>query len=302
MRGSKLKPSGLSPSARKRRKPKRVLDRVRLQWIHDFPCVVPGCDARNVEADHVGDRAFGLRCGDDETLPVCVQHHRLGREARHVLGKNWWKHHGINRTDLLAHYAKLYAEFKQMKAPPAKAPPAPAPPTVSLAIETWPLHEILPYEKNARTIPQSAIEKVSVSLKEFGWRQPMVVDANGVLIVGHARRMAAVHLGWTDGPVHVARDLSEDQIKAYRLMDNRSHQETGWNQDLLAEELASLQRLDCDLTLTGFDQEELDKLLSPPIPPDEYDPGDQEEKLVECPACGHTFQPKQKEPWKRSEK
>jgi DNA modification methylase len=130
------------------------------------------------------------------------------------------------------------------------------------AVEFWPLHEIKPYEKNARKIPEAAIEKVAKSLKEFGWRQPMVVDEDGVLIVGHTRRLAAVHLGWTEGPVHVARDLTPEKIRAYRLMDNRSHQETEWDLDLLGSELSDLRLLDFDLSLTGFDDDELDRFLA----------------------------------------
>jgi DNA modification methylase len=134
----------------------------------------------------------------------------------------------------------------------------------SLQIETWPLHEILPYQKNARRIPPDAIRKVSKSLKEFGWRQPMVVDKAGVLIVGHARRLAAVELGWVEGPVHVARDLTPEQIRAYRLMDNRSHEETDWDIDILKTELFELKDFDIDLSLTGFDDSELADFLNVP--------------------------------------
>lgn len=132
----------------------------------------------------------------------------------------------------------------------------------ALEIETWPLHEILPYEKNARKISPQAIQKVAKSLKEFGWRQPMVVDSKGVLIVGHARRLAAVELGWVDGPVHVARDLTPEQIRAYRLMDNRSHEEASWDVDLLKPELMDLSDLDLDLSLTGFNDSEIARFLN----------------------------------------
>lgn len=171
-------------------------------------------------------------------------------------------------------------------------PPTPQP--ESLKVETWPLHEIKPYELNARKIPASAVEKIATSLKEFGWRQPMVVDSEGVLIVGHARRLAAVHLGWTHGPVHVARDLSPTQIRAYRLMDNRSHQETEWDIDILSSELSGLSVLDLDLSLTGFSEQELRLYLEGPGfgPVGEEEQGrlDQKKPCV-CPACGHEFTP-----------
>src|SRR5580700_4282429 len=91
--------------------------------------------------------------------------------------------------------------------------------TEVMKIEIRPLDQILPYEKNARKIPQRAIDKVAVSLEEFGWQQPIVVDKHGVIIVGHVRRLAALQLGWTEAPVHVADKLTPAQIRAYRLMD-----------------------------------------------------------------------------------
>ena len=65
------------------------------------------------------------------------------------------------------------------------------------------------------------MDKVAASLKEYGWQHPIVVDANGVIIVGHLRRLAAIQLGWTEASIHVATDLSPAQAKAYRLMDNQ---------------------------------------------------------------------------------
>ncbi len=134
-----------------------------------------------------------------------------------------------------------------------------------MKIEMWPLERIRPYEKNARKIPQRAVDKVAASLQEFGWQQPIVVDKHGVIIVGHARRLAALQLGWTEAPVHVADKLTPAQIRAYRLMDNRSHEEAGWDLDLLAPELADLRALDFDLGLTGFNVHELDTLLRDPM-------------------------------------
>ncbi len=134
-----------------------------------------------------------------------------------------------------------------------------------MKIEIRPLHEIFPYEKNARKIPQRAVDKVAASLQEFGWQQPIVVDKHGVIIVGHVRRLAALQLGWTEAPVHVAEKLTPAQIRAYRLMDNRSHEEATWDLGLLAPELADLRALDFDLDLTGFNVHELDTLLRDPM-------------------------------------
>jgi len=127
-------------------------------------------------------------------------------------------------------------------------------------IEIRPLSDIRPYEKNARKIPQSAIDSVARSLKEYGWRQAIVVDKQGIIVVGHVRRLAALQLGWKEAPVHVADNLSPAQIKAYRLMDNRSHQEATWDEDLLKLELLDI-RVDLDLALTGFSGRDLDAFL-----------------------------------------
>jgi site-specific DNA-methyltransferase (adenine-specific) len=133
-----------------------------------------------------------------------------------------------------------------------------------MKIEIRPLSEIFPYETNARKIPQSAVDKVAASLLEYGWQQPIVVDKKSVIVVGHVRRLAALQLGWTEAPVHVADKLTPAQIRAYRLMDNRSHLETAWDLDILKMEIDELKGLDFNLDLTGFDSRELDSLLRSP--------------------------------------
>jgi DNA modification methylase len=130
-------------------------------------------------------------------------------------------------------------------------------------ITIWPIEKVTPYARNARTIPQKAVDKVASSIREFGWRQPIVVDREGVIICGHARLLAAQKLGLTEVPVHVADNLTPAQVRAYRLLDNRSHQETDWDEELLGLELLELKDLGLDLSLTGFDFNEIDKLLGP---------------------------------------
>jgi DNA modification methylase len=125
-----------------------------------------------------------------------------------------------------------------------------------------PIQQIVPYARNARKIPQQAIDKVAASIHEFGWRQPIVVDAQNVIVAGHTRLLAAQKLGLAEVPVHVATGLTNAQIKAYRLMDNRSHQEAAWDDELLAIELAELRDLAVDLDLTGFDGREIDALFA----------------------------------------
>ena len=128
-------------------------------------------------------------------------------------------------------------------------------------IELWPLEKIRPYPKNARRITEKAVDKVAASIREFGWRQPIVLDKEGIIVIGHVRRLAAIKLGLTEAPVHVADNLSDAQIRALRLMDNRSHEEVLWDPDLLGPELFDLKALGLDLNLTGFNSAELDKFF-----------------------------------------
>src|SRR6202165_5814970 len=131
-----------------------------------------------------------------------------------------------------------------------------------LRVSLWPIDKIIPFARNARKIPPSAVTKVAASIQEFGWRQPIVVDREGVIICGHTRLLAATKLGLNQVPVHVAENLSPAQVRAYRLMDNHSHEEAEWDMELLAPELEELRALDMDLKLTGFDPHEIDFMLA----------------------------------------
>ena len=136
-----------------------------------------------------------------------------------------------------------------------------------LSIEWWPIENVIPYARNPRKLGAAAVAKVAASLAEFGWRQPIVVDAGGVVIVGHTRLLAAQSLSESQVPVHVAGGLSEAQAKAYRLADNRTAAENSWDLELLPLEIADLQLLDSDLALLGFDPDELAALATPaPVP------------------------------------
>jgi DNA modification methylase len=132
----------------------------------------------------------------------------------------------------------------------------------NMKVTLWSLDRIIPYARNARKIPPEAVDKIAASIQEFGWRQPIVVDKDGVIICGHVRLLAAQKLGLTDAPVHVADNLSPAQVRAYRLLDNRSHEETGWDKELLGLELLDLKHLDLNLELTGFNMDEIDRFLS----------------------------------------
>jgi DNA modification methylase len=129
-----------------------------------------------------------------------------------------------------------------------------------LAVEWWLSERPIPYARNPRIADEAAVGKVAASIAEYGWRQPIVVDARGVIIAGHTRLLAAKRLGLARVPVHVATDLTPQQVKAYRLADNRTAQETSWDPELLPLEVAELADLGYDLDLLGFDSDELAEL------------------------------------------
>jgi DNA modification methylase len=133
-----------------------------------------------------------------------------------------------------------------------------------LDVEWWPIERPIPYARNARLCPESAIAKVAASLKEFGWRQPLVVDEKDVILAGHTRLLAAQRLKHQNVPVHVATDLTPEEAKAFRLADNRTAQETAWDLERLPREIEELIGAEFNLALTGFDSDELAALLSKP--------------------------------------
>jgi DNA modification methylase len=140
-------------------------------------------------------------------------------------------------------------------------------------IEQRPTRDITPYENNPRH-NEAAVDAVAASIREFGFRQPIVVDEAGVIVVGHTRYKAALKLGLETVPVHVATGLAPAQVKAYRIADNQSATLSSWDDDKLPLELAALQGLDYDLALTGFSSDELLRLLEPPTTGGLTDPDD----------------------------
>ena len=115
-----------------------------------------------------------------------------------------------------------------------------------MKVTTLPLDKIIPYARNPRK-NAGAVATVKASLQEFGWQQPIVIDEKNVILAGHTRYLAALELGWTDAPVHVANNLTPAQAKAYRLMDNKSHERAEWDRELLALEIDDLKEMEFDL-------------------------------------------------------
>lgn len=128
-------------------------------------------------------------------------------------------------------------------------------------VELWPTSRPIPYPANPRE-NDAAVDAVVASLRAFGFRQPIVVDAEGVVVVGHTRLKAAKALGLAVVPVHVARDLTPEQSRAYRLADNQTAALSAWEDDRLTTELLALKDAAFDLALTGFAPADLDRLLA----------------------------------------
>jgi DNA modification methylase len=142
-----------------------------------------------------------------------------------------------------------------------------------MRIELWDVADVKPYENNPRRNDQ-AVEAVARSITAFGFRQPIVVDEGGVIVVGSTRHKAALHLGMQQVPVHVADGLTPAQVKAYRLADNKTAELAEWDDGLLVQELAELQKMDFAMDLVGFSADELNRLLDVGGGPGLTDPDD----------------------------
>lgn len=159
-----------------------------------------------------------------------------------------------------------------------------------MKVEAKSIDEIKPYENNPRD-NDDAVDAVANSIKEFGWQQPIVVDNEGVIIAGHTRYKAAQKLGLKTVPVVVADKLTEEQVKAYRLADNKSGELADWNFGQLNEELQGID--DLDMTEFGFDESDM-KLANnwdDSGSLDDYDEPDDDsandEVTYKCPECGY---------------
>ena len=123
------------------------------------------------------------------------------------------------------------------------------------------ISNIKPYENNPRKLSEQAIEKVAMSLKEYGFRQPIVVDKDMVIVAGHTRFRASKKLGLKQVPISIIDNLSEEQINAYRIADNRTAEESEWDNELLKMEIKELEAKDFKLDLLGFNEDQLNDML-----------------------------------------
>lgn len=130
-----------------------------------------------------------------------------------------------------------------------------------LQVVRWPAEKLIPYARNARTHSDEQIAQIAASIAEFGWTNPILAGADGIVIAGHARLLAARKLGMTEVPVIVLDYLTETQRRALVLADNRLALNAGWDEEMLRVELAALEEDDFNLEVVGFTDEELKDLL-----------------------------------------
>lgn len=148
------------------------------------------------------------------------------------------------------------------------------------------VEELVPYINNPR-FNDEAVEYVANSIKEFGFKVPIIIDKNNEIVAGHTRYKASLELGLKEVPCIVADDLNEDQIKAFRLADNKTNEFAGWNFDLLSEELGSI--LDVDMFSLGFEAVEDVNLDDFFIETEPKEPEVEEPKEIKCPHCKMWF-------------
>lgn len=154
-----------------------------------------------------------------------------------------------------------------------------------MEVKNVPINLVKPYKDNPRKIDEDAIEKVANSIKEFGFEQPIVVDKENTIIVGHTRLLAAKKLKLKQIPIVVADQLSPEQVKAYRLADNKTGELTDWDYSTLEKELDSVTEL--DMQAFGFEDSE----FSADDDLDDYvEPEEEPEQAYECPHCHKIIQ------------
>lgn len=134
----------------------------------------------------------------------------------------------------------------------------------NLQVVAWPVEKLIPYARNARTHSDDQVAQIAASIAEFGWTNPILAGADGILIAGHARLLAARKLGMTEVPVIVLDHLNEAQRRALVLADNRLALNAGWDEEMLRVEIESIRDDGFDLDLIGFTDDELEDLLREP--------------------------------------
>lgn len=163
-----------------------------------------------------------------------------------------------------------------------------------MIIKTFKIDDIFPYENNPR-VNDAAVDYVAKSIEEFGFKVPIIIDKDHVIAAGHTRLKAAEKLGLSEVPCIVADDLTPEQVKAFRIADNKVNEFSHWDNEKLANELLELQNVDFDMVQFGFQVEnfEMQQVTAggdnEEINLDEFDDDSYE---CTCPACGFGFNEK----------
>ena len=158
-------------------------------------------------------------------------------------------------------------------------------------VEDWPVERLTPYENNPRD-NDDAVPAVRASIEEFDWQQPIVVDEDGVIIIGHTRYKAALAMGADTVPVKVARGLTPEQCRALRLADNRTHDLSMFIETMLQEELDAIESI--DMSQFGFDVPDVEPIDLGDGPGEGgggmgMGLGSGDPKKCRCPKCGFEF-------------
>lgn len=163
-------------------------------------------------------------------------------------------------------------------------------------LEQWPVSDLIEYARNPRK-NDHAVDKVAAAIREFGFRVPILAKSDKTVVDGHLRLKAAKKLGIETVPVMLCDDMTDAQIKAFRISVNRVAEEADWDEEMLRVELDELDELGFDLELTGFSLDEIEALNIGELPypehvPDssaqEIDPDDYQMDHT-CPRCGFEF-------------
>jgi ParB-like chromosome segregation protein Spo0J len=168
-------------------------------------------------------------------------------------------------------------------------------------IEIVGVERLIPYARNSRTHDDAQVAQIAASIREFGFTNPVLIDADHGIIAGHGRVLAARKLGLTEVPCIRLTHLTETQKRAYIIADNKLALNAGWDEEALRLELGDLRAANVDLSLTGFDGDEIESFLNLPESEDDYPQSSAAEIDVDgmnmecqCPKCGFEFDPKKK--------
>jgi ParB-like chromosome segregation protein Spo0J len=152
------------------------------------------------------------------------------------------------------------------------------------------VNELTPYARNARTHSKQQVAQIAASIKEWGWTFPILIDEYGMVIAGHGRLEAARYMGVDEVPTITASGWSDAKKRAYILADNKLALNAGWDEDLIGIELDDLKESGYDLSLIGFDENEL-LGYTQSFSPEKFNESDSLDKKNnnKCPECGHEF-------------